>query len=81
MFKVSRPTEVVVLNCCVTETKDASRALRISTTWRNRSASGSAGRSVPVAASAENGRRPARVLASRRLVDCGLYALAGSAMR
>ena len=31
MFKVRRPIDVVVLNCCVTETKDAPRALRIST--------------------------------------------------
>ena len=36
---------------------------------------------APVAASTGNGRRPARVLASRRIVDCGLHALAGSAMR
>jgi hypothetical protein len=28
-----------------------------------------------------NGRRPARVLASRRIIDCGLHAFAGSAMR
>jgi hypothetical protein len=36
---------------------------------------------VPIAASTGNGRRPARVLASRRIVDCGLHALAGSAIR
>jgi hypothetical protein len=36
---------------------------------------------VPIAASTANGRRPARVLASRRIVDCRLHALAGSAMR
>ena len=36
---------------------------------------------VPVAPSTGNGRRPARVLASRRIVDCGLHTLAGSAMR
>jgi hypothetical protein len=36
---------------------------------------------VPIAASTANGRRPARVLASRRIVDCGLHALAGSAIR
>jgi hypothetical protein len=36
---------------------------------------------VPVAASTGNGRRPARVLASRRIVDCRLHSLAGSAMR
>jgi hypothetical protein len=34
---------------------------------------------VPIAASTGNG--PARVLASRRIVDCGLHALAGSAIR
>jgi len=28
-----------------------------------------------------NGRQPARVLASRRIADCGPHALAGSAMR
>jgi hypothetical protein len=31
MFKVRRPIDVVVLNCCVTETKDAPLASRIST--------------------------------------------------
>ena len=31
MFSVRCPIEVVVLNCCVTETKDAPRASRIST--------------------------------------------------
>jgi hypothetical protein len=36
---------------------------------------------VTVAAATGNGRRPARVLASRRIVDCGLHALAGSAIR
>jgi hypothetical protein len=36
---------------------------------------------VPVAPSTGNGRRPARVLASRRIVDCTLHALAGLAMR
>jgi hypothetical protein len=36
---------------------------------------------VPVAASKNNGRRPARVLASRRTVDCTLHALANVAMR
>jgi hypothetical protein len=36
---------------------------------------------VPIATSIANGRRPARVLASRRIVDCGLHALAGSAIR
>jgi hypothetical protein len=36
---------------------------------------------VPVAPSTGNGRRPARVLASRRIADCGPHALAGSAMR
>ena len=36
---------------------------------------------VPVAASIGNGRRPARVSASRRIVDCTLHALAGVAMR
>jgi hypothetical protein len=36
---------------------------------------------VPIAASTANGRRPARVLASRRIVDCGPHALAGSAIR
>jgi NTE family protein len=36
---------------------------------------------VPVAASIGSGRRPARVLASRRIVDCRLHALADSAMR
>jgi hypothetical protein len=36
---------------------------------------------VPVAASTGSGRRPARVLASRRIVDCTLHALAGVAMR
>jgi len=36
---------------------------------------------VPAAPSAGNGRRPARVLASRRIADCGPHALAGSAMR
>jgi hypothetical protein len=35
----------------------------------------------PVAASTENGRRPARVLASRCIVDRRLHALAGSAIR
>ena len=30
-FRVKRPIEVVVLNCCVTETKDAPLASRIST--------------------------------------------------
>ena len=35
----------------------------------------------PVAPVTGNGRRPARVLASRGIVDCGLHALAGSAMR
>src|ERR1700720_3455632 len=30
-FKVKRPIEVVVLNCCVTDTKDAPLASRIST--------------------------------------------------
>jgi hypothetical protein len=29
---------------------------------------------VPIAASTANGRRPARVLASRRIVDCRLHA-------
>jgi hypothetical protein len=36
---------------------------------------------VPVAASTGNGRWPARVLASRCIVDCTLHALAGVAMR
>jgi hypothetical protein len=36
---------------------------------------------VPVAPSIGNGRRPARVLASRRIADRGPHALAGSAMR
>jgi hypothetical protein len=36
---------------------------------------------VPVAASTENGRRPARILASRSVVDCGPHMLAGSVMR
>jgi hypothetical protein len=36
---------------------------------------------VPIAASTANGRRPARVLVGRRIVDCGLHALAGSAIR
>jgi hypothetical protein len=36
---------------------------------------------VLVAPSSGNGRGPARVLASRRIVDCNLHALAGSAMR
>jgi hypothetical protein len=36
---------------------------------------------VAAAASTRNGRRPARVLASRRIGDCRLHALAGSAMR
>jgi hypothetical protein len=36
---------------------------------------------VAVAPATGNGRRPARVLASRRIVDCGLHALAGAAMR
>jgi hypothetical protein len=36
---------------------------------------------VPIAASTGNGRRPARVLASRRILDCGLHALVGSAIR
>src|SRR5262249_11910435 len=36
---------------------------------------------VPLAASAENGRRRATVLASRRIMDCWLHGLAGSAMR
>jgi hypothetical protein len=36
---------------------------------------------VPIAASTANGRRPARALASRRIVDCRLHALAGSAIR
>src|SRR6201981_1470985 len=31
MFRLRRPIDVVVLNCCVTETKDASLASRIST--------------------------------------------------
>src|SRR5215468_772306 len=31
MFKVRRPIDVVVLNCCVTETKEAPFASRIST--------------------------------------------------
>ena len=30
-FRVKRPIEVVVLNCCVTDTKDAPLASRIST--------------------------------------------------
>src|SRR5690348_3928129 len=36
---------------------------------------------VAVAAPIRNGRWPASVLASRRIVDCRLHALAGSAMR
>ena len=36
---------------------------------------------LAAAASAGNGRPPARVLASRLIVDCGLHALAGSATR
>jgi len=36
---------------------------------------------VPVAASTGNRRRPARVLASRRTVDCTRHALANVAMR
>ena len=36
---------------------------------------------IPVATSTGNELRPASVLASRRIVDCGLHALAGSAMR
>jgi hypothetical protein len=36
---------------------------------------------VPVAPSIGNRRRPARVLASRRIVDCTLHALAGVATR
>ena len=36
---------------------------------------------VPVAASTENGRRLARILASRSVVDWGPHTLAGSAMR
>jgi hypothetical protein len=36
---------------------------------------------VPIAASSANGRRPARALASRSVVDRGFHALAGSAMR
>jgi hypothetical protein len=40
MFKVKRPIDVVVLNCCVTETKDAPLASRISTILANQPASG-----------------------------------------
>ena len=36
---------------------------------------------VPVVTSTENGRRPARILASRSVVDWGPHTLAGSAMR
>ena len=36
---------------------------------------------VAIAAPTGNGRRSASVLASRRIVDCGFHALAGSAMR
>ena len=36
---------------------------------------------VPVAPSTENGRRLARMLASRCIVNCGSHALAGVAMR
>jgi hypothetical protein len=36
---------------------------------------------VPVATPTENGRRPARILASRSVVDWGPHTLAGSAMR
>ena len=36
---------------------------------------------VAVAAATGNGRRPASVLASRRNVECGFHALAGSTMR
>jgi hypothetical protein len=35
----------------------------------------------PIAASTGNGRRPARVLASRSVVDWRFHALAGPAMR
>jgi hypothetical protein len=36
---------------------------------------------VPIAATIGNEHRPARALASRRILDCGLHAFAGSAMR
>ena len=36
---------------------------------------------VPVAASTENGRRPARILGSRSVVDWGPHTLTGSVMR
>src|SRR6516165_9466486 len=36
---------------------------------------------VAVAAPTGNGRRPASIPASRRIVDCRLHAFAGSAMR
>jgi hypothetical protein len=36
---------------------------------------------VPVAASTENGRRPARILAGQSVVDWGPHTLAGSAMQ